>query len=278
MSLPPTAPSASADTLFLPLSGQAGDAPAFEAAAALASALQLEVDAVFLGADDAAALMMSGDGVAGLGLGAVEALSAEREAAEGRARAMVGDRDGFHYRVHGGARVHGSAPARLSPFAIVEPQAARGTGPLADVFQTVLIEDGAAVLIPRGPVPPKRLGVAWDGSREAARSLKMARDLVGVAEHVVILQVSAGLSPKDVACADPDFASAWIGRRGPTTEVVTFEARSAPGEQLLAAAKAADVELLIAGAYGHTRLRQAVFGGVTRTLLEADAPSLFMAH
>lgn len=272
------APSSDHDTLYLPLSGQAGDAPAFEAAVALAAALHVEVDAVFLGADDAAALMMSGDGVAGLGLGAVEALSAEREAAEARARAMAGDRDGFHYRVHGGARVHGSAPARLSPFAIVEPSAARGVGPLSDVFQTLLVEDGAAVLIPRGPIPPKRLGVAWDGSREAARSLKMARDLVGVAEHVVILQAKAGLSPKDVACADPSFAAAWIARRGPSTEVATFDARGAPGDELLAAAEAAGVELLIAGAYGHTRLRQAVFGGVTRTLLEAEAPSLFMAH
>ncbi len=266
------------DEIFLPLSGVASETGLVAAAAATAEAMDLDVNAVFLGADDAAALAMSSDGVAGLGLGAVEALSTERQAAEERARAFVKDLPLVRYGVHVGPRSHGSSLARLAPFAMVEADTARGVGQLADVFQTLLIEDGAAVVVARGPMPPKRLGLAWDGSREAGRALKMAREFVRLAEHVTILQANAGLHPKDAACAPPQFAAEWIARRGPSVDAVRFDAKGNPGDELLAAARAAGVDMLIAGAFGHTRLRELVFGGVTRALLEADSPSLFMAH
>ena len=54
--------------------------------------------------------------------------------------------------------------------------------------------------------------------------------------------------------------------------------RRGGARRLLAAAKAAGADLLVAGAFGHPRLREFIFGGATRTFLNADSPSLFLSH
>jgi nucleotide-binding universal stress UspA family protein len=59
-------------------------------------------------------------------------------------------------------------------------------------------------------------------------------------------------------------------------EVLNANGEAAP--LLLAAAKAAGADLLVAGAFGHPRLREFIFGGATRTFLNADSPSLFLSH
>jgi nucleotide-binding universal stress UspA family protein len=46
----------------------------------------------------------------------------------------------------------------------------------------------------------------------------------------------------------------------------------------LGGAKAAGAEILVAGAFGHPRLQEFIFGGTTRSLLHADGPSLFLSH
>ena len=47
---------------------------------------------------------------------------------------------------------------------------------------------------------------------------------------------------------------------------------------LLHAAERAGAEILVAGAFGHPRLQEFIFGGTTRTLLNSDRPSLFLSH
>jgi nucleotide-binding universal stress UspA family protein len=47
---------------------------------------------------------------------------------------------------------------------------------------------------------------------------------------------------------------------------------------LLEAARAAEANILVAGAFGHPRLQEFIFGGTTRTLLNSDGPSLFLSH
>jgi nucleotide-binding universal stress UspA family protein len=50
------------------------------------------------------------------------------------------------------------------------------------------------------------------------------------------------------------------------------------GRALVDAARSASVDILVAGAFGHTRLQEFIFGGTTRTLLNSDGPSLFLSH
>jgi nucleotide-binding universal stress UspA family protein len=70
----------------------------------------------------------------------------------------------------------------------------------------------------------------------------------------------------------------WLsvrGKRSDTVDIDQFE--GSVGERLLQGAEG--IDLLVAGAYGHSRLREFVFGGVTRTLLSAtDGPALLLAH
>ena len=51
-----------------------------------------------------------------------------------------------------------------------------------------------------------------------------------------------------------------------------------PAPALIKAAKAAQADILVAGAFGHPRLQEFIFGGATRTFLSAEGPSLFLSH
>ncbi len=265
--------------IYVPLGGGGGDGDAGALAAAQEAAGPYDAEplAVFLGQDDAAVLMIAGDGFTGVGASAVEVVREQREAARGRAEAACRDA-GVAMTLHTGPREHASGLARLAVLAVIDPAAARSSGPLADVFDALVLEDGAPVLVPRSAFPPRRVGVAWDGSRESARALKAAGPLLADAARVVVLQAPAGLDAKDAPCADPETAVDWIRRQGGKPEAARVDITGDAATTLLAAAEAEAVDLLVAGAWGHTRLREAVFGGVTRALLHADSPSLLLAH
>lgn len=265
------------DPIFVPLDGSGDDALALAAAARLAERLSQPIDAALIGRDPTAALMIGGDGfTGGLGAAAIEAVQAERDAAEARAKAAAAQA-GAVFRVFDGPRGRATGPARLSAFAVVGPEAARGGGALSDVFQDLLMEDGAAVFVARTAPPFTKLAVAWDGSREAARALKASDALAEHATSAVVLQAPSDVVRRSSGCADPEFAVSWLARRGVDASVREIHRRPI-GEAVLDAAMEVGAHVVIAGAYGHARLREAVFGGVTRDLLEADAPSLLLAH
>jgi nucleotide-binding universal stress UspA family protein len=70
----------------------------------------------------------------------------------------------------------------------------------------------------------------------------------------------------------------FLKARGVEAEVQTITATGDVGTLLLGGAKAAGAEILVAGAFGHPRLQEFIFGGTTRSLLHADGPSLFLSH
>lgn len=267
------------EMIYVPLGGGQGDRTALEAALKLAPVLDAEVEAMFVGRDAAPVMMIAGDGFAGLGATAIEAMRDERREAEEAARALGGEL-GVAVSTYSGARANATAHARLAALAVVDPEAARGDGPLVDVFEALLLEDGAPVLAPRGAAAAYRtIAVAWDGSREAARALKAAGPILKDAETVRLIQAPAAVEFKDAECADPERAKRWIERRGGPVTFETVEVGGEAGKGIVEALKSGGgVDLLIAGAYGHTRLREAVFGGMTRTLLHAEGPSLLLAH
>lgn len=266
------------DIIMAPLDGGPGDQRVLEAAAACAGKMDAAVDAVFLGRDDAAALMVAGDGFTGLGAAALQSLREDRAKSEEQARTAASAKPRVSYRVYSGPRAHASSMARLAAFAVIDAAAARGEGPLADIFQALLFEDGAPILIPRTPGAPRRAVLAWDGSREAARALRISWPLISFMGELVVLQSASGLDDKDIGCIDPRHAVEWVERHGGAARAVKAQGAGSPGAMLLDAAAAHDADLIIAGAYGHTRLREIVFGGVTRTLINCDGPSLFLAH
>lgn len=141
-----------------------------------------------------------------------------------------------------------------------------------------LVETGRGVLV----VPPdgasgfgKHVAVSWNGSAEAARAVAASMALIEEAEKVLILSINGDDASPDVATQLGNYL-AWHG--------VNAEIETAPvsdhqvGETVLKRCAEWDADLLIMGAYTHSRLRQLIMGGVTRYVLaEANLP-VVMVH
>jgi nucleotide-binding universal stress UspA family protein len=149
------------------------------------------------------------------------------------------------------------------------------------VLVTTVMTSGRPVLaVPFAgdfPTIGERVLVAWNGSREAARALNDALPLLLNAKQVTILAINPqrGVGGHgDVPAAD---IALHFARHGLKAEAAHTVARDiADGEALLSYAADIGADLIVAGAYGHSRARELVFGGVTRTLIaEMTAPVLF---
>lgn len=141
-------------------------------------------------------------------------------------------------------------------------------------IETVLQRSGRPVLLVpyEGPVSAeaKRILVAWNGSREAARATFDALDLIVAAEETIILTVNPVTTPGEDGPLPGNDIAAALARHG--ANVTVESARS--GDRGVAGTLArvvADrgVDLLVAGAFGKSRLREMLFGGTTRSLLDA---------
>lgn len=120
--------------------------------------------------------------------------------------------------------------------------------------------------------------VAWNGSTETARTLALARPLLRGAASVTVLSVTRATGGM-VPGPGGDEVAAHLAAAGinAVAKAVPAKGRSA-GEALLDEAKALGADLLVKGAFTHSRLRQMVFGGTTRHVLAtADIPVL-IAH
>lgn len=112
--------------------------------------------------------------------------------------------------------------------------------------------------------------VAWNGSREAATALGAAVPLLALARSVTIVEIDEGNF-----AAPAEDAAAYLSRHGIHAEVMRWPAGRV-AEGLIALAQTTD--WLVMGAFGHSRLREALFGGVTRRLLQESPIPLLLAH
>ena len=153
---------------------------------------------------------------------------------------------------------------------------------LARLPQELALGAGRPVLvIPRHGSFPKvggRVLVAWNGSREATRAVHDALPLLRRAEQVTILSINPD------AAAERRLPGAHVSRHI-TRHGVTVQATPtitgadvAVGDLLLSYVADHDIDLVVMGAYGHTRLREMVLGGATRTLLRHMTVPVLMSH
>jgi nucleotide-binding universal stress UspA family protein len=122
----------------------------------------------------------------------------------------------------------------------------------------------------------RRIVVAWDGSARAARALNDAMPFLRGAEHVEIVSV---VNDKDLSRMVPGAEVApHLSRHGVKAEVVDLELVSDAGRTILDRAKLVGADMIVMGAFAHSRWRQFVLGGATESmLLNADIPVL-MSH
>lgn len=124
----------------------------------------------------------------------------------------------------------------------------------------------------------RRVLVAWNGEREAARAAHDALPLLTTAEKVWV----AWINPNDNASAEDlpgaDLCTA-LARHGVRCEAVSVDRPDHQvGEALLTRARQTSADLIVMGCYGHTRLRELVLGGATRHVLRHMSVPVLMAH
>ncbi len=150
--------------------------------------------------------------------------------------------------------------------------------PSLSTLEAALFESGHPVLI-APPTKPTNLGknivIAWNGSNETARTVTFALPLLKQAEQVHVLVIEEGMVPGPKS---RDLVE-YLQRHG--IEASATETKSgdrAVGAAILAEAETLGADLLIKGAYTHSRLRQLIFGGATSYILANAEIPVFMAH
>jgi nucleotide-binding universal stress UspA family protein len=132
-----------------------------------------------------------------------------------------------------------------------------------------------------GPAPTlgQRVTVAWDASREAARAVNDALPLLVRAQAVDVVTVNPSDSPFGHG-EDPGADIALhLARHDIQVEVRRIETRDLDvANTVLSHIADRGSDLLVMGAYGHSRLRELVLGGVTRTILREMTVPVLMAH
>ncbi|HEY6545354.1 MAG TPA: universal stress protein [Dokdonella sp.] len=124
----------------------------------------------------------------------------------------------------------------------------------------------------------RRIVVAWNRSREAALAIRGALPLLRLARQVVVLEGDPGENPFGLRWLPPLDLRAWLARRGVDASFKPFDARRDIGAAVLGAAHDAEADLVVMGAWGHSRITELVLGGTTRHVFEHSDLPLLVAH
>ena len=285
-------------TILVPLFGTDGDKTALTAAVAVARRFEAHVEALFVAADPKDSVLVLGDGMSTLMLDEIlRAAEATRETRLTVARthyqaAAVGLPEATRPVSSGGVTIRWrdcvgrvdpviAAEGRLFDLVVIagaeSGSLARPTTAITDAYDAALLSTGRPVLVarPAGPMTPGRvIAIAWSGTLEASRAVAAAAPWFAQAERVHILTVGTS----DMARLGERLAGSLVWR-GVEAKISLIE----PGNDSIGVAilrRAAEVEsdLLVMGAYGRNRMREMIWGGVTRHVLTHPGPMVLMAH
>lgn len=265
--------------IMAPLSGGQADSAVVAAAVAVAAPFDAELACVYTPADVADVMPWMGEGfLGGVQTTALESLKEATAAGEINAR-KAAEASGYakarfvslQTPVWAGL----SAESRLSDVVVFTADPARGRGPLAEAFQQMVADEQRPVLIARPTLKTDGVVVvAWDGGKEASRAARLATPLLERASRVVIVAAPKASSRS----FDPARLQAYYAARGVTSDIELLGDSGDAAPAILHAAAAVNADVLVAGAFGHPRLQEFIFGGTTRTLLNSESPSLFLSH
>ena len=253
----------------------------------LAAGLNAHVDAVAVGyvASTAAYVMEGGAAVAAV-------FEMERERAVERAEAALAV-----FRSEAG---HADISCTCHPLGAIPGDAAGSLGEMArlhdlsivlqpdpeqvtfdnEVPREILFQAGGPVLfLPytfRGTFKAKRIGICWDGSRVAARALRDAATFLARAEEIAIIAINEADAAPGASASN---LARHLGRRGLSPRTIGLSAPRADIQPtILSLAADENLDLLVMGGYGHSRLQERFLGGVTRAMLEAMTIPTLMSH
>lgn len=261
----------------LAVSGVATEALALEIADHLARGFGAELEVLFSAPDLAALTPWIAEGyITSIQLNATEMIQAQAAVQENAARAAFGalkqPQKSFH-ALKATQWLDLGYRARLCDLMVFDDMTARGLGLLAEGFEQVLMEERTPVFVARQPLTEtSNVLVAWDGKTSSSQATRLALPLLKTAKRVVIASVETVDGPDIERLAD------YLDVHGIVAETRLLKASHDIARTLIEAAHDIEADLLVSGAFGHSRLREFVFGGTTRDLLAAPDLNLFLAH
>jgi nucleotide-binding universal stress UspA family protein len=285
-------------SILVVATGEPTDAATLAAALAVARPFGAHLDVLHVRTDaiDAGLAMATGAGSGAITAGLIEQLEADARRREASARdgferfcaaaglgapAASADRSDapsaeFHFetgREADWAAVYGRTSDLVVASRWDEAALARST------LEAVLLETGRPLLIPGpadAPAPETlgRIAIAWKPVPQAARAVALAMPLISRASEIIVATVEESADERD----EIDRLSRYLGRHGRSPQIARMRPGPDGAAATLLAAIAGRADLLVTGGYGHSRLREWVFGGFTAHVL-ADAPlPVLMAH
>ena len=168
--------------------------------------------------------------------------------------------------------------ARVFDMTVVGRPVAGQSVPAMGTLESVLFESGRPILI-APPAPPASLGdtivIHWNGSTESARATALALPLLVRAKKVIVVSVEGVMVPGP----NGEAMAHYLKRNGIAAQLRELPADSrGGGAAVLDEVKSLGADLLVKGAYTHSRLRQMIFGGATSHILAAAEIPVLMAH
>lgn len=145
------------------------------------------------------------------------------------------------------------------------------------IIEEILFHSGRPLfLVPDNGLSerPEHLAVAWNGSREATRAVALAQPMIQSAKQVTFITIGH----EEIGAPTAEDMAQHVSACGTEAKVLRREKAKDAGDSLASLAIEDGAQALILGAYSHSRLRQTVFGGVTRSYLEEPPLPLFIAH
>ena len=147
--------------------------------------------------------------------------------------------------------------------------------------QGVLFNSGGPMLmvpyIHKGPLDAHHVGIAWDGSRLAARAVRDALPFLTAAQAVTVIAVNEERG--DTGERSSEELANHLARHGIKASVQRLMADRANVQgTIISVAADSSIGLLVMGGFGHSRLQERILGGVTREMFESMTVPVLMSH
>jgi nucleotide-binding universal stress UspA family protein len=261
--------------------------PVVDLAIALSAARRSHLDAVAAGYESMGSIGMVAEG-GGAAVAAVMGDQQERALERANAAISVFEIEAKLAKIAYGVRSFAAVPAeagqtiatlaRLYDMTIVlQPDSSNASYDNYIPHEILFNSGGPMLMVPyiqKGPLDAQHVGIAWDGSRLAARAWRDALPFLMGAKAVTVIAVN-----EEASEASSDRLVSHLTRRGIAARVqrLTTERGNVQGAILSIAAES-NMGLLVMGGYGHSRLHERILGGVTRSMFDTMTVPVLMSH
>lgn len=284
-------------TILVPINGENEDKASLETALEVAKTFQAHVECLYV-SPDITSYIYPDIGMPNPALGGyVEAFEQTSQARLERARTLFTSLSNQHgvpveerltaaekvssylQLGNGDMEEHIVQQGKLSDLIVMQGSFAPGNSPYYSWAVTALFETGKPLLLTPVKAPAPTMGktvvIAWNNSVEVSRALHYAIPFLRRAENICILAMSDNKGEG----VNVEAVSLYLTLHGITAKTrVSYHKESPSGIALITEARRANADLLVMGAFTHTRLRQMIMGGMTSYMLEHTEFPVLMVH